>query len=141
MAGASYLGFFFPPVSANSRTNSTAHTISQRVKSLKRIPPELIPLGTGVPFLLGAFYPTNFFFFLFTFCTGLIIGYGSLISSLPCSLSRAHYLCDTSNTDDSSAVWLLELPSIPVAESSLPTRLCASTETPPSFMRKSIKNV
>ena len=38
---------------ANQNTN-TAHTISQRLRTLKKIPPELIPLGVVLAVAVGA---------------------------------------------------------------------------------------
>lgn len=39
---------------ANSKEPHRAHTISQRLRSLKKIPPELIPLGVVLGVALGA---------------------------------------------------------------------------------------
>jgi hypothetical protein len=40
--------------SANQTWNETAHTISQRLRTLKKIPPELIPLGFVLCVAVGA---------------------------------------------------------------------------------------
>ena len=42
-----------PPRSKLTLSN-TAHTISQRLRQLKKIPPELIPIGIVLAFAIGA---------------------------------------------------------------------------------------
>ncbi|KAK3372812.1 hypothetical protein B0T24DRAFT_243811 [Lasiosphaeria ovina] len=47
------------------KEDQSAHTISQRLRKLKSIPPELIPLGVVVAFAVGAaFYSSMRHFFV-----------------------------------------------------------------------------
>ncbi|OJJ80584.1 uncharacterized protein ASPGLDRAFT_38948 [Aspergillus glaucus CBS 516.65] len=43
-----------PYFSPAPKENHSAHTISQRLRNLKKIPPELIPLGVVLAVALGA---------------------------------------------------------------------------------------
>ncbi|KAH8699271.1 hypothetical protein BGW36DRAFT_426939 [Talaromyces proteolyticus] len=42
------------PMMAVPKENMSAHTISQRIRQLKKIPPELIPLGVVLGVAVGA---------------------------------------------------------------------------------------
>ncbi|KKK13778.1 hypothetical protein AOCH_006200 [Aspergillus ochraceoroseus] len=48
------LGGYFEANRALQKENQSAHTISQRLRTLKRVPPELIPLGVVLAVAVGA---------------------------------------------------------------------------------------
>ncbi|ETI19623.1 hypothetical protein G647_09457 [Cladophialophora carrionii CBS 160.54] len=45
---------FRSKASTNTRFPCTAHTITQRIRQLKKVPPELLPLGVVIAFALFA---------------------------------------------------------------------------------------